>query len=51
MENILPDAQKLVATLKDLMPSSYQQETFQALLGLFLFMSRICTPPSLPNQI
>lgn len=36
MKNLLPDAQKLVATLKDLMPSLYQQETMSALLGLFL---------------
>lgn len=36
MENILPSAQQLVESLKELMPSLYQQETLQALLGLFL---------------
>lgn len=36
MSTILPQAQALVSTLKTLMPSIYQQDSLQALLGLFL---------------
>lgn len=36
METILVHAQALVYTLLDLMPTSYQRESLQALLGLFL---------------
>jgi hypothetical protein len=36
MINLLAHAQKLVYTLIHLMPSSYQQQSLQALLGLFL---------------
>lgn len=36
MSAILPQAQTLVATLKTLMPTIYQQDSLQALLGLFL---------------
>ena len=36
MSAILSQAQSLVATLKALMPSNYQQDSLQALLGLFL---------------
>lgn len=36
MFTILPQAQALVSTLKTLMPSTYQQDSLQALLGLFL---------------
>lgn len=36
MSNILSQAQALIATLKTLMPSIYQQDSLQALLGLLL---------------
>jgi len=36
MSRILPQAQALVSALKTLMPSIYQQDSLQALLGLFL---------------
>ena len=36
MSAILPQAQALVSELQTLMPSIYQQDSLQALLGLFL---------------
>jgi hypothetical protein len=36
MFNILPQAEQLLSTLKQLMPTLYQQETLESLLGLFL---------------
>jgi hypothetical protein len=36
MEIILAHAQKLVYTLLSLMPTAYQRDSLQALLGLFL---------------
>ncbi len=36
METILAHAQQLVYTLFSLMPSQYQQDNLQAMLGLFL---------------
>lgn len=36
MPTILPQAQALVSKLMDLMPTGYQQNSLQALLGLFL---------------
>ncbi len=36
MSNILPQAQTLVGLLLNLMPSEYQLQSFQALMGLFL---------------
>ena len=36
MKNILAHAQNLVYTLLSLMPSVYQQENLEAMLGLFL---------------
>jgi hypothetical protein len=36
MSAILLQAQALISTLKTLMPSIYQQDSLQALLGLFL---------------
>ncbi|BAZ20288.1 hypothetical protein NIES4073_11640 [Kalymmatonema gypsitolerans NIES-4073] len=36
METILAHAQRLVYTLLSLMPSVYQQENLEAMLGLFL---------------
>jgi hypothetical protein len=36
METILAHAQQLVYTLLSLMPSQYQRDNLQALLGLFL---------------
>lgn len=36
METILAHAQGLVYTLLGLMPSNYQRDSLQALLGLFL---------------
>ena len=36
MSAILSQAQALVSTLKTLMPSTYQEDSLQALLGLFL---------------
>ncbi len=36
METILVHAQALVYTLLDLMPSAYQRDSLQALIGLFL---------------
>ena len=36
MNHILPQAQELLSTLKQIMPTIYQQETLESLLGLFL---------------
>lgn len=36
MNHILPQAKELLSTLKQLMPSIYQQETLESMLGLFL---------------
>jgi hypothetical protein len=36
MTSILPQVEELIATLKQLMPTIYQQETLESLLGLFL---------------
>ena len=36
MTFILPQAEEFIATLKQLMPTIYQQETLESLLGLFL---------------
>lgn len=36
MSNILAHAQELVYTLESLMPSAYQRENFNAMMGLFL---------------
>lgn len=36
MNKILPQAEELLSTLKQLMPSIYQQETLESVLGLFL---------------
>ena len=36
MDYILPQAEELLLTLKQLMPTIYQQETLESLLGLFL---------------
>ncbi len=36
MNHILPQAEELLSTLKQLMPSIYQQETLESILGLFL---------------
>lgn len=36
METVLVHAQALVYTLLDLMPTAYQRDSLQALLGLFL---------------
>jgi hypothetical protein len=36
MNHILPQAEELLLTLKQLMPSIYQQETLESILGLFL---------------
>lgn len=36
MNHILPQAEELLSTLKQLMPSIYQQETLESMLGLFL---------------
>ncbi len=36
MNHILPQAQELLSTLKQLMPTIYQQETLESVLGLFL---------------
>ncbi len=36
MNQILPQAEELLLTLKQLMPTIYQQETLESLLGLFL---------------
>lgn len=36
MDYILPQAKELLLTLKQLMPTIYQQETLESLLGLFL---------------
>ncbi len=36
MNHILPQAEELLLTLKQLMPTIYQQETLLSLLGLFL---------------
>jgi len=36
MKSILPQVNDLITTLKELMPSSYQQETLEAILGLLL---------------
>ena len=33
---ILPQVEELISTLKQLMPTIYQQETLQSILGLFL---------------
>lgn len=44
MSTILPQAQALVSTLKTLMPSTYQQDSLQALLGLFFAGQGILLP-------
>jgi len=36
MNQILPQVEELISTLKQLMPTIYQQETLESLLGLFL---------------
>ena len=36
MSNILAHAQELVYILESLMPSAYQRENFNAMMGLFL---------------
>ena len=36
MNQILPQAEELLSTLKQLMPTLYQQETLESLLALFL---------------
>ena len=36
MNQILPQAEELLSTLKQLMPTIYQQETLESILGLFL---------------
>ena len=36
MDHILPQAEELLSTLKQLMPTIYQQETLESILGLFL---------------
>lgn len=36
MTSILPQVEELISTLKQLMPTIYQQETLESLLGLFL---------------
>ncbi len=36
MNHILPQAEELLSTLKQIMPSIYQQETLESILGLFL---------------
>lgn len=36
MTFILPQAEELIATLKEVMPTIYQEETLESLLGLFL---------------
>ena len=44
MNHILPQAQELLSTLKQLMPSIYQQETLESVLGLFLQGQGISVP-------
>lgn len=44
MSTILPQAQALVSGLKTLMPSIYQQDSLQAMLGLFLEGQGISLP-------
>jgi len=36
MREILPQVEELMLSLKQLMPSIYQQETLESILGLFL---------------
>jgi len=36
MNHILPQVEELISTLKQLMPSLYQQETLESIFGLFL---------------
>ena len=36
MNQILPQAEELLSTLKQLMPTMYQQETLESILGLLL---------------
>ena len=36
MNQILPQAEELLSTLKQLMPTLYQQETLESLVALFL---------------
>ena len=36
MNQILPQAEELLSTLKELMPTIYQQETLESILALFL---------------
>jgi len=52
MSTILAHAQGLVYTLLGLMPSHYQQDSLQALLGLFLQVSCdiLCPNSAKPNQ-
>jgi hypothetical protein len=35
-QTILPQVEELLSTLKDLMPTIYQKETFLSIIGLFL---------------
>ena len=50
MSTILPQAQALVSTLKNLMPSTYQQDSLQALLGLFLEGQGVPLPEHCKNK-
>ena len=36
MNQILPQAEELLSTLKQLMPTMYQEETLESILALFL---------------
>ena len=45
MKPLAPQAQALINTLKDIMPSDYQEESLQALLGLFLEAQGNPLPP------
>ncbi len=36
MNHILPEVEELISTLKQLMPTLYQQETLESIFGLFL---------------
>ncbi len=36
MNHILPQAEELLSTLKQIMPTIYQQETLESILALFL---------------
>ena len=44
MTFILPQVEELISTLKQLMPTIYQQDTRESLLGLFLSSQGNCLP-------